>query len=55
VTGFGSGKQKAVMQNEKVIASRNLKDWTNFTTQIKDKTKNKVFLTRHFEAISRLY
>ena len=36
------------MPKKKVIAARNLNDWTKFTTQIKDKTKKKsVLLTRH--------
>jgi hypothetical protein len=30
---FGSGTKEAVMPNKKVIAPRNLKDWTKFTTQ----------------------
>ena len=37
------------MPKKKVIAAWNLKDWTKFTTQIKDKTKKNetVFVMRH--------
>ena len=43
--------KKAVMPKKKVIAARNLKDWTKFTTQINETTnKNAVFLTQQFDA-----
>jgi hypothetical protein len=40
---FCSGTKKAEMLEKKFIASRNLKDWTKFTTQINDTTKKRQF------------
>ena len=45
---FGSGTKKAVIPKKKVIAARNLKDWTKFTTQNNEKQKKEKFLTRQF-------
>jgi hypothetical protein len=43
--------KKAVMPKKKVIAARNLKDWTKFTSQINRTTnKNTDFLTQQFYA-----
>jgi hypothetical protein len=40
---FCSGTKKAAMLKKKVIAERNLKDWTKFTTQINDTAKKRQF------------
>jgi len=46
---FCFSTRKVVMPKKKVIASRNLKDWTKFTTQINETTRKKFLKRNNFE------